>query len=97
MRSDETVGDARTRRSSRNAILTSLLAATALVGATSASRAQYYPWCLVLSDKVGAWTCYFSTREQCMASAGGNVGFCAQNPAYPGPQPAPSRRHGVHG
>jgi Protein of unknown function (DUF3551) len=85
------------RASSRNAILGILLVAGAMAAATSASRAQYYPWCLILSDKVGSWTCYFATREQCMASAGGNMGFCTQNPAYPGPQPAPSRRHRANG
>jgi hypothetical protein len=82
---------------SRNAVLGIVVALGAMVAATSASRAQYYPWCLIISDKIGSWTCYFSTREQCMASAGGNVGFCAQNPAYPGPQPPPSRRHRANG
>jgi hypothetical protein len=85
------------RTSGRNVILAILLAAAALVGATSASHAQFYPWCLIQSDKLGSWTCYFSTREQCMASAGGNVGFCAQNPASPGPQSTPARRRGAHG
>jgi hypothetical protein len=81
----------------KNLVLAVLVAVGAMAATTSASRAQYYPWCLILSDKVGSWTCYFTTRDQCMASAGGNVGFCAQNPAYPGPQPAPSRRHRVNG
>ena len=81
----------------KNLVLAFLVAATATAAATSPSRAQYYPWCLVISDKLGAWTCYFKTREQCMASAGGNVGFCTQNPAYPGPQRGPSRRHRVNG
>jgi hypothetical protein len=84
-------------RTARTFALGFLVAAGALAIATSASRAQYYPWCLILSDKVGSWTCYFATREQCMASAGGNVGFCTENPAYPGPQPAPKRRHRAHG
>jgi hypothetical protein len=66
--------------------------AAALAATTSASRAQYYPWCLVISDKTGSWTCYFTTREQCMMSAGGNIGFCAQNPAYQGPPQRPQRR-----
>ena len=74
-------------------VLGVLVAAGALAAATSASRAQYYPWCLILSDKVGSWTCYFATREQCMASAGGNVGFCARNPASPD-LPPPRRSHG---
>jgi uncharacterized protein DUF3551 len=69
-----------------------VIAAATLAAATSAARAQYYPWCLVISDKTGSWTCYFATREQCMMSAGGNVGFCAQNPAYVAPQPPAHRR-----
>ena len=82
----------------RQFILGSLVAASAMAAATSASRAQYYPWCLVISDKLGSWTCYFATRDQCMASAGGNVGFCIQNPAYPGPPSAPPPRpHREHG
>jgi len=74
-------------------VLTDATAAVLLSAATSASHAQYYPWCLVISDKTGSWTCYFTTRDQCMASAGGNVGFCAQNPAYPSPAP---RRLATH-
>ena len=82
----------------RQSMLGILVAASAMAAATSASRAQYYPWCLVISDKLGAWTCYFQTRDQCMASAGGNAGFCTQNPAYPGPQTAPApRRHRANG
>lgn len=85
------------RTFARQFVLASLVAVSAMAAATSPSRAQYYPWCLILSDKIGSWTCYFSTREQCMASAGGNVGFCAQNPAYPGPQSAPARRRRTNG
>ena len=83
----------------KNLVFAILVAAGAMAATTSASRAQYYPWCLVIADKLGAWTCYFTTRDQCMASAGGNAGFCTQNPAYPGPQPAPapSRRHRANG
>jgi Protein of unknown function (DUF3551) len=82
----------------RQFILGSLVAASAIVAATSASRAQYYPWCLVISDKLGSWSCYFATRDQCMASAGGNAGFCTQNPAGPGPQSSPPpRKRGAHG
>jgi len=67
-----------------------VLAASTLMACASAAHAQYYPWCLVISDKTGSWTCYFANREQCMASAGGNVGFCARNPAYQ--EPPPRRR-----
>jgi hypothetical protein len=82
----------------RQVVLGSLVAASAIAAGTSTSRAQYYPWCLVISDKLGAWTCYFATRDQCMASAGGNAGFCTQNPAAPGPQSSPPpRRRGAHG
>ena len=70
-------------------ILTSLTVAAALAGATSASHAENYPWCLVISDKTGSWTCYFTSREQCMDSAGGNNGFCAH--AIPPTKPRRNR------
>ncbi len=67
--------------------------AATLAAAAAPARAQYYPWCLVISDKTGSWSCYFATRAQCMASTGGNVGFCARNPASPDPPPRrPIRR-----
>ena len=75
----------------RKLILGAVAAAAALTAAPSESRAQYYPWCLIISDKNGSWSCYYTTREQCMMSAGGNVGFCAQNPASPGPPVRPQR------
>jgi hypothetical protein len=84
------------RTSSKNAILGIVVAASAMA-ATSASRAQSYPWCLVLADKAGAWNCSFVAREQCMASAGGNFGSCIQNPSYAGPQLAPARRYRTNG
>ncbi len=68
-------------------VLLVAVTAAALAAAASAAHAQYYPWCLVVSDKTGSWTCYFATREQCMASAGGNVGLRARNPAYQDPPP----------
>ncbi|HEY2136236.1 MAG TPA: DUF3551 domain-containing protein [Xanthobacteraceae bacterium] len=76
----------------RKLALATITVAVALASATSPGRAQYYPWCLIISDKTGSWSCYFATRDQCMMSAGGNVGFCAQNPAYRDPPP-PARRH----
>jgi hypothetical protein len=75
----------------RKLLLGLLTMAAALAAAQSTASAQYYPWCLIISDKNGSWSCYFTSREQCMMSAGGNVGFCAQNPAAPGPLP-PRRR-----
>jgi uncharacterized protein DUF3551 len=68
-----------------------VLAGATLIAAAVPAHAQYYPWCLVISDKTGAWSCYFATREQCMASAGGNAGFCTRNPAAPDPPPPPRR------
>jgi hypothetical protein len=70
-----------------------LVAATAavMVAALTPARAQDYPWCLVIADKTGSMTCYFTTRDQCMMSTGGNVGYCMRNPAYPD-APPPRRR-----
>ena len=73
--------------------VTAAAASAAVILASAPGRAQNYPWCLVISDKTGSWTCYFATREQCLASAGGNVGFCARNPASPD-LPPPRRSHG---
>ena len=69
----------------RSLMLALVTGAAVMAATTSASHAQYYPWCLIISDKNGSWSCYFTSREQCMMWAGGNVGFCAQNPAYPSP------------
>jgi hypothetical protein len=68
--------------------MTRLILGAAMATAVTAalpvpSHAQDYPWCLVISDKTGSMTCYFTTREQCMMSTGGNVGYCMRNPAYP--------------
>jgi hypothetical protein len=84
----------------RKFALAVMTAAVALVAAASPSHAQSpndYPWCLIISDKLGSWTCYFRTREQCMASAGGNVGFCTENPAYRGPPQASPRQRRHNG
>lgn len=66
------------------------IAATTLA-ATCASHAQNYPWCLVNDLKFGSTTCAFVSREQCMMSAGGNVGHCIANPFYGGAR-EPSRK-----
>jgi hypothetical protein len=67
--------------------VTAAAASAAVILASAPGRAQNYPWCLVISDKTGSMTCYFTTREQCMMSTGGNVGFCMRNPAVPDPPP----------
>jgi hypothetical protein len=78
----------------RTLLLGLVTMASTIVATQSTASAQNYPWCLIISDKNGSWTCYFTSREQCMMSAGGNVGFCAQNPAYSGPQPVRRRPNG---
>ena len=65
-----------------------VLAGATLIAAAVPAHAQYYPWCLVISDKTGSMTCYFTSFDQCMMSAGGNVGFCMRNPAYADAPPA---------
>jgi Protein of unknown function (DUF3551) len=55
------------------------------------------PWCII-SDE-GNLHCYYATSQACLAEiAGGNRGFCTQNPAggaaasAPSQQTAPRRR-----
>jgi hypothetical protein len=67
---------------------TLILAATVATGPRS-GVAQNYPWCVV-NDQTGTTSCRFVSREQCLASTGGNVGHCVANPASPSP-PAPAR------
>jgi hypothetical protein len=46
--------------------------------------AIYYPWCAQYAVKDGASPdCSFITRDQCMASVAGNMGYCLQNPKPP--------------
>jgi hypothetical protein len=43
----------------------------------------YRPWCVVYSGRDGAYTCIFSSLEQCMMTATpGTGGSCVQNPWY---------------
>ncbi len=67
---------------------TLILAATVATGPRS-GVAQNYPWCVV-NDQTGTTSCRFVSREQCLASTGGNVGHCVANPATPS-VPAPVR------
>jgi Protein of unknown function (DUF3551) len=70
----------------RKSLLGFLAAVSTMTAAMTTASAQYYPWCLVDDLKSGAMSCYFTTREQCMMSTGGNVGHCVANPASPGPR-----------
>jgi Protein of unknown function (DUF3551) len=41
------------------------------------------PWCVVYSGRDGAYTCIFTSLEQCMMTATpGTGGSCVQNPWY---------------
>jgi hypothetical protein len=57
------------------------LACCALGFVTEARAEVEYPWCLVPS-RFTVGTCYYTTLDQCMAAASGNVGSCARNPRY---------------
>ena len=52
----------------------------------SAQTAYDYPWCARTRDK-GSFSCYFTTREQCLATISGIGGLCVTNPYRP---PAPT-------
>jgi len=60
------------------------LIASIAVAASSAARAQNYPWCSNFHDGAGT-NCGFSTYEQCMATARGSGGYCAPNNLYVAP------------
>ena len=58
-----------------------VLALCALGSATESRADVEYPWCLVPS-RFTVGTCYYTTLDQCMAAAFGNVGSCSRNPRY---------------
>ncbi len=66
------------------------LAAAVLAHATpSHAQSPYsYPWCALYGDRSGAQSCYFATREQCMATLSGIGGSCIRSPYYRGPDRA---------
>jgi len=81
-------------RLSRDVAMQKLLLGTLILAATVATGprsgvAQNYPWCVV-NDQTGTTSCRFVSREQCLASTGGNVGHCVASPASPS-LPAPVR------
>jgi hypothetical protein len=75
----------------------------AMVTPASPARAEIqYPWCVQYGggrNGIGATSCGFVSREQCMATASGLGSMCVENPAYPAlaRQPVkihhPRRRH----
>jgi len=76
----------------------SLTMAALLAAATTvhAQSAYDYPWCAIYGarDGSGATSCYFATREQCLATLSGIGGTCIRSPYYGhGPRTErPSRR-----
>jgi hypothetical protein len=51
--------------------------------ARAGAAETYRPWCVVYSGRDGAYTCIFSSFEQCMMTATpGTGGSCVQNPWY---------------
>ena len=67
-------------------------AAGALALAAAPARAADYPWCYIDQTMSGSTYCAFTTLAQCRENAGGNGGFCVQNPAWHEPPPAPATR-----
>jgi hypothetical protein len=59
------------------------LAVFAAIDSHPAAAEVYRPWCVVYSGRDGAYTCIFTSFEQCMMTAGpGTGGSCVQNPWY---------------
>jgi hypothetical protein len=48
--------------------------------------ADPYTWCAIYSGKAGggSWQCWFTSYEQCRATASGLGNFCIQNPRNAG-------------
>jgi hypothetical protein len=68
-------------------ILAALAFAAALIGAaqTASAQAPYsYPYCAKYYTRGTPTSCYYASREQCMATVSGIGGYCYQNPGYRG-------------
>jgi Protein of unknown function (DUF3551) len=69
------------------AILTASVLAATLVGAPQTASAQSpnsYPYCARIFLRGTATSCYYASREQCMATVSGVGGYCYLNPGYRG-------------
>jgi hypothetical protein len=63
--------------------------------AATADWRQAAPWCAFLGGRGGGYDCSYYTFEQCMATARGLGGSCAQNPSAlyrPDGQPRRTRK-----
>ena len=61
-----------------------IMLASAAWDATSVAQAgnQTAPWCASQGGRGGGFDCSYYTFEQCMATARGLGGSCAQNPVW---------------
>jgi hypothetical protein len=66
------------------------------LAAASPSRAHIvYPWCVQYGggrNGIGATSCGFVSREQCMQTASGLRAMCVENPADAGPRSWPTEK-----
>ena len=70
----------------RMPIVVLFVTVAALLGETQISDAQSpesYPWCGIRYTQDGSSTsCYYTSREQCMATMSGAGGLCIESPYY---------------
>jgi hypothetical protein len=77
-------------------ILAALALAAAVAGAPQNASAQSpysYPFCAKLYTRGTPTSCYYASREQCMATVSGVGGYCFLNPGYRGGGPVAPRRY----
>jgi hypothetical protein len=80
-------------------VLQLVIVLAALTGTTELASAQSptsYPWCArAFKMDTSATSCYFTSRQQCMATLSGIGGYCFESPynhASAAAAPAKSRR-----
>lgn len=66
----------------RRHLFAAVSAAAVLAVAGSTPAAAQYPYCLTGGDWGWPGLCYFSTYQQCMASASGTRSYCEIDPHY---------------
>ncbi len=67
----------------RAMLVVGTLSALTTIDARPAAAETYRPWCVQYSGRDGAYTCTFSSYEQCrMTATPGSGGYCVQNPWY---------------
>jgi len=82
-------------------LLLFLMAVFAVMAATGKpAEAEGYPWCSNFADGAGV-NCGFTSYQQCMETARGSGGYCAQNDWYSPPVAVarsrnPKRTHRPH-